>query len=106
MGFFDKGLSRGDYDLIIEELYGEGKESFEVVSELIRNTERSPFYFKPDVLIVAKGNKYRNFNNVISSIPYDMPDLDSKSSTDIDVIAEEIIGNKRTAIYKVWICQM
>jgi hypothetical protein len=95
MGFFDKGLSRGDYDLIIEELYGEGKESFEVVSELIRNTERSPFYFKPDVLIVAKGNKYRNFNNVISSIPYDMPDLDSKSSTDIDVIAEEIIGNEK-----------
>jgi hypothetical protein len=95
MTFYDRGLSRGDYDLIIEELYAEGKDSFEVVSEIIRNTERSPFYFKPDVLIVAKGNKYRSFNNVISSIPYDMPNLDSKSSIDIDLIAEEVIGNEK-----------
>lgn len=95
MSFYDKGLGRGDYDLIIEELYEEKKESFEVVSEIIRNTERSPFYFKPDVLIVAKGNKYRIFNNAISSIPYNIPDLDSKNSTDIDLIAEEILGNEK-----------
>lgn len=95
MSFYDKGLSRWDYDLIIEELYEAKKESFEVVSEIIRSTDRSPFYFKPDVLIVAKGNKYRSFRNAISSIPFDMPDLDSKSSEDIDLIAEEVLGNEK-----------
>lgn len=95
IGFYNKGLSRGDYDLIIEELYDEQKESFEVVNEIIRSTERSPFYFKPDVLIVAKGNKYRSFYNVVSRIPYDIPDLDSKTNIDIDLIAENIIGSEK-----------
>lgn len=98
VGFYEKGLSRKDYEWIIEDLYTEKKDSFEVVNEIIRSTERSPFYFKPDVLIVAKGNKYREFYNIISSIPYDIPDLDSVvnvANVDIDLIAEDILGNEK-----------
>ncbi|TYQ14713.1 UNVERIFIED_CONTAM: hypothetical protein Cloal_1078 [Acetivibrio alkalicellulosi] len=99
MHFNKEGLSRSDYDVVISQLYESESDSFEVVKEIFPTSSRSRYNFKPDVLVVAKGNKYRGFRNIIAGIPYDLGNI-SPDSIDINLISEEVLGSEKDSFIR------
>ncbi|NMB33303.1 MAG: hypothetical protein GX992_03560 [Clostridium sp.] len=67
MPFEKKGLYINDFDGIINALYEEDGDSYSVIREYISSHVYG--YLSPDVLIVAKGERFRDYNSIICNVP-------------------------------------
>ena len=96
MPFEQKGLHINDYDHIISQLYEEDSDGYNVVKEYISNYVYD--YLSPDVLIVAKGNSFREFESLICSVP----DKIKNTSTNEELveIAKSILGEDHDGYMK------
>jgi len=107
MPFEQKGLHINDYDNIINELYEEDGDGYNIVKEFVSNYVYD--YLSPDALIVAKGNSYREFKSLVCNVPDEIKN--TYTSEELDDMAKIILGEdhdeymKNIDVYNVIVFQ-
>jgi hypothetical protein len=107
MPYEQKGLHINDFDNIISELYEEDSNGYNVVKEYISNYVYD--YLSPDVLIVAKGNSFWEFESLICHVPDKIKN--TRTNEELADMAKVILGEdhdeymKNIDVYNVIVFQ-